>query len=105
MHRLCNLLVATYFLGSFYHQDQYSFCQQICQGSGHCQDFLTKLANDSIDDSLEHSAKVLKLDADNIKDPPFSMSLPILFLAFLAIGLGIYPDPVLNLFGLVIKGF
>jgi len=46
----------------------------------------------------------LKMDFDHIKDPPLTMSLPILFLAILAIVLGIYPEPVLHLFGLVITG-
>lgn len=45
-----------------------------------------------------------RLDSDNIKDPPLLMSLPILFLAILAIVLGLYPKPILNLFSLVITG-
>ena len=44
----------------------------------------------------------LKMDSDSIKDPPLTMSLPILFLVFLAIVLGIFPNPVLHLFSLVI---
>ena len=46
----------------------------------------------------------LKMDSDQIKDPPLTMSLPILFLAVLAIILGIYPEPVLHLFSFVITG-
>jgi len=46
----------------------------------------------------------LKMDSDHIKDPPLTMSLPILFLAILAIVLGIYPEPVLRLFSLVVTG-
>jgi len=44
------------------------------------------------------------MDSDHIKDPPLTMSLPILFLAILAIVLGIYPEPVLRLFSLVVTG-
>ena len=44
----------------------------------------------------------VKLESDHIKDPSLFMSLPILFLAILAIILGIYPKPVLNLLSLVI---
>ncbi len=47
----------------------------------------------------------LKLKSEQIKDPSFSMSLPILFLAIWTIVLGIYPEPVLNLFSYVITGF
>ncbi|MEW6671507.1 MAG: proton-conducting transporter membrane subunit [Thermodesulfobacteriota bacterium] len=39
---------------------------------------------------------------DPIKDPPLSMSLPLLLIAGVSIGLGIYPDLILNLFNLVI---
>jgi NADH:ubiquinone oxidoreductase subunit 5 (subunit L)/multisubunit Na+/H+ antiporter MnhA subunit len=46
----------------------------------------------------------LKMDSDHIKDPPLTMSLPILFLAILAIVLGIYPEPVLRLLSLVVTG-
>ncbi|MFH1976809.1 MAG: complex I subunit 5 family protein [Pseudomonadota bacterium] len=46
----------------------------------------------------------LKMDSDHIKDPPLTMSLPLLFLAILAIVLGIYPKPVLRLFSFVITG-
>ncbi|MCK5541300.1 MAG: NADH dehydrogenase [Desulfobacterales bacterium] len=45
-----------------------------------------------------------KMHTDHIKDPPLTMSLPILFLAILAIILGIYPKPVLLLFSFVITG-
>ena len=47
----------------------------------------------------------LKMDSDYIKDPPLTMSLPILFLVFLALALGIFPGPVLHLFSFVIIGF
>jgi formate hydrogenlyase subunit 3/multisubunit Na+/H+ antiporter MnhD subunit len=38
-------------------------------------------------------------------DPPLSMSLPLLALAALALGLGIYPQPLLDLLGTVIGPF
>ncbi len=47
----------------------------------------------------------LKTDSEHIKDPPLTMSLPILFLAVLAIVLGIYPDPILQLLENIIAGF
>jgi len=46
----------------------------------------------------------LKLDSNHIKDPPLTMSLPILFLAILAIFLGLYPEPILHLFSFVVMG-
>lgn len=46
----------------------------------------------------------LKIEADHIKDPPLTMSLPLLFLAILALVLGLFPAPVLHFLGLVIKG-
>ncbi len=46
----------------------------------------------------------LKMDSEHIKDPPLTMSLPLLSLAILAIVLGIYPDPILNFLSLVITG-
>ncbi len=46
----------------------------------------------------------LKMDFEHIKDPPLTMSLPILSLAILAIVLGIYPDPILKFLSLVITG-
>ena len=45
----------------------------------------------------------LKLDTESIKDPPLAMGLPILLLAVLAFCLGIYPAPVLELMGLVVR--
>ncbi|MCP4722465.1 MAG: NADH-quinone oxidoreductase subunit M [Desulfobacteraceae bacterium] len=47
----------------------------------------------------------LKMNSDYIKDPPLIMSMPILFLAILAITLGIFPDTVLQLFSIVIMDF
>jgi len=38
----------------------------------------------------------------SICDPPAAMSVPLLMLAGIAFGLGIYPDPVLNLLRMVI---
>lgn len=46
----------------------------------------------------------LKMDSNQIKDPPLAMGLPILFLALLAFFLGVYPDPVLDFFSLVVPG-
>jgi formate hydrogenlyase subunit 3/multisubunit Na+/H+ antiporter MnhD subunit len=46
----------------------------------------------------------LKMDYRHIKDPPLAMSLPILFLAILAIVLEIYPEPVLHLLSFVVTG-
>ncbi|MBF0290490.1 MAG: NADH-quinone oxidoreductase subunit M, partial [SAR324 cluster bacterium] len=46
----------------------------------------------------------LKMDSEHIKDPPLTMSLTILAFAALAIVLGLYPAPVLDLFSMIIKG-
>ncbi|MBF0280119.1 MAG: hypothetical protein HQM13_20135 [SAR324 cluster bacterium] len=46
----------------------------------------------------------LKMNSEHIKDPPLTMSLPILALAAMAIVLGLYPAPVLNFFSMVVKG-
>jgi NADH-quinone oxidoreductase subunit M len=40
---------------------------------------------------------------DRIKDPPLSMSLPLLFLAGVSIILGLYPKPLMDLFHSVMK--
>jgi formate hydrogenlyase subunit 3/multisubunit Na+/H+ antiporter MnhD subunit len=45
------------------------------------------------------------LRESNIKDPPLTMSLPLLALALIALILGLYPQPVLTLLGSVIRPF
>lgn len=41
----------------------------------------------------------------NIKDPPWTMSVPLLTLALVALGLGLYPGPILSLLHSVISSF
>jgi NADH-quinone oxidoreductase subunit M len=44
-------------------------------------------------------------DAHGAADPPLTMSLPLVTLAMLALVMGIYPDPILEMLAAVIDGF
>ncbi|MEN8245822.1 MAG: hypothetical protein ABFS43_13085 [Thermodesulfobacteriota bacterium] len=43
-----------------------------------------------------------RLAGQNIKDPPLSMTLPLLLLALVALALGVFPQPILDLLQSVI---
>lgn len=43
-----------------------------------------------------------QIDASTIKDPPLTMSFPLLALALIAVALGLYPLSILSLFHTVI---
>jgi NADH:ubiquinone oxidoreductase subunit 5 (subunit L)/multisubunit Na+/H+ antiporter MnhA subunit len=42
------------------------------------------------------------LDVDTVKDPPLTMSIPLLFVAAVSILLGMYPKIIMDFFHLVI---